>query len=685
MPDDVKPLLRLGPFGGLNTRTAQPYEPTTDAVFASNADTHRFGGALSNVMGRTRFVTFAGLDVTGGTGLVALARFDTSPQVTAYVGCGYVAGPTLPNGIAEAYFPTTATFASLSSITNVWSRAVQSNGNLFLDNGQQVFLGNDGDLHAALWQYPVPNQATQGYTLNTVADPGTQMEAATYSYAFVQQIQLPGIDGTIDQETTPLYLTAQGQPLFSITTNGAQDVQISGTFAGTTPDGYPYVTQVYRESTNVAVWYLLTTLTTNNTYTDSASDQSIAGNQQLTLDNDQPPAGVIDASGFALNPIESFQDRMWVLARVQDASTNYLPQTQLWYSRVGLPWSFDAALQVLLAGDDATMVQTGPFVDPSIYGDTPAGLAKLGSTLLVFKTLSTLQVFGVDQSNYTIVPLFADIGLVAPYSLVKGNGLVIWLSAEGVFSYDGANLQYLSDDIYNALQSYPPNVLRNAVGSYADLTYCLSLPDAAITYEYYIPNKKWLPVPYATNAAAFSPSLPNDSTLASGEPIGGKFNQIAAAEPGTYNVDFWFDGPRVSGATTTAPQELDLGLPITVEWTGPLSDSGSPTAQKNYKYIAIAAPPQAVLATVTLTIDPGFADSPSAFVSEPFDLSLGPTTKIIRVPQAYSRGYSAQLSISAVNASAPSQLGVVTPSGATMQIWSVSVGGSIDRDWSVPS
>jgi hypothetical protein len=561
---------------------------------------------------------------------------------------------------------------------------VQSNGVIFLDNGQQVFYNTSGQLASALWQYPVPTAAMQGYTLNTVADATSNLAAATYSYAFVQQIQLPQYGGTINQTTTPLYVNSTtGAFLYSITTNGMQDVQISGNFAGTTSDGYPYVTQIYRQSTNVAVFYLVATLTANVTYTDTSSDQTIASNQQLTIDNDQPPTGLVSSSGFALNPIESFQDRMWVLARVQNAATNNLPQTQLWYSRLGLPWSFDAALQVLLVGDESTLVRTGTIGVSPIYGNNPSALAKIGSNLLVFETLSTSMVYGTDQSNYVVLPLFADIGCIAPLSVVKGNGLVFWLSAEGVFSYDGSSLQYLSDDIYNELQRWTPNVLRAATGSYADQTYCLSLPGAPITYEFYIPSKKWTTVPYGTNGFVYGANIPNDVTGLTA-PIGGKFNQIAAIELGTYAMDFWFDGPQNLTSSKTTYNETDLGLPITVTWTGPVEDCGDEDQAKDFLRLSISAPPQAVQATVTLAVDPGFPNSPPPFTYT-FDLSKGPTTQTVAIPQGSNVGTYAQLSISAVNATLPNQLGVVTPTNASIQIWSVRAGGVMKRSWQIAS
>ena len=92
MPDDIAPIIKLGPFGGLNTRTAQPYVAPGDAVVASNADTHRLGGALSNVMGRTRLTTFGNLIIAGAApaaGIVSLARYDVSPTVTYYLAFAY--------------------------------------------------------------------------------------------------------------------------------------------------------------------------------------------------------------------------------------------------------------------------------------------------------------------------------------------------------------------------------------------------------------------------------------------------------------------------------------------------------------------------------------------------------------------------------------------------------------------
>jgi hypothetical protein len=753
MPDDVQTLLRLGPFKGLDVRSATAYAEPTSALQCANADTHTREGALCNFYGRVNIATFGILGPNATIG--ALAEYDTAPSQTYYI--ARAAGST-----TTAYYdPVNNSFGSLA-VTSEWRNGVQMNGILWLDNGQQVFLTSGNQLAVAEWNYPVPDSTAQGYSvasitappqttltanytvpsvgaigMMTVADTSafsvndpvsvlegspffvgqvqqvvspTQMTVlteqydpatptlssgqgvtiplaqATYTYAFVWAVQIPTASGTIVQLTSPQY----GTPPYAVAVDGtSQDVVISGIFTGLTFDGYTYTTQVYRESSTLVVenpstnvsatnnFYLLTTLTSNNSYIDHLPDTQITGNQQLILNNDVPPTGPVDGvyENLGNSSIESFQDRLCVLARVQNAGTNNLPQTQLWYSRPGLPWSFDGVFQVLLVGSENTtpVIDTSalPFYLPSYYGDQPSGLAKVGSYLMVFKTLSTWLITGTDETNFTALPQFADIGLIAPASLTKASGMVFWLSAQGAYSFDGANLVYLSRNIYNYFEQIGPGTMTKGVGFYGDLTWFLSFPseDAANgpTFAYAIPTKEWTTVPYAVTAATFDPSAGN----ATAGYQSFKFNQIVGARYNSNAIDYWLSD-RVQ----------DLGVPAQVTWFGQIMDSGRPESQKDYQFIQIYAPKQNNIAVITLHIDTNedvsittdFANSPPPVVVT-FDLSIGPSTKTQRIPQGSAKGYTGLVQINV------SPKPGATPDG--VEIWAVLVGGTIARPFQV--
>jgi hypothetical protein len=131
------------------------------------------------------------------------------------------------------------------------------------------------------------------------------------------------------QQTTPYYLasnaayTTNGQgnvtyaPGTLIVNGTTQGIQLSGDFYGTTADGIPYTTDVYRMSSNSNVFNFLFSVTGNSSPTlDIATDQSIAANQQLTLNRDAPPTGITDIGQtgtptYNPNPIEVLLDRTW--------------------------------------------------------------------------------------------------------------------------------------------------------------------------------------------------------------------------------------------------------------------------------------------------------------------------------------------------------------------------------------
>ena len=211
------------------------------------------------------------------------------------------------------------------------------------------------------------------------------------------------------------------------------------------------------------------------------------------------------------------------------------------------------------------------------------------------------------------------------------------------------------------MQAIPPDSLTLAVGFYADLTWFLSFPDQGVTYAYYIPKKEWNSVPYATPAAVFNPSLGSGATPATSF----KYNQIVAAEPNSQTLDLWLQG-----------QQSDLGEPITATILSPLSDSGEAWAQKDYRFICVSAPQQPATAVVKLFVDPGFPTTVPAFTSDPIDLSQLPGSTVIPIPQNSAVGWTAQIQVEATTTAG---------SSVPLQIWSVSVGGSVKRMWSRPS
>ena len=134
-----------------------------------------------------------------------------------------------------------------------------------------------------------------------------------------------------------------------------------------------------------------------------------------------------------------------MLTRAPNSFTQAGPQTQLWYSNQGQPWSFDAVQAALLVGSESTTL-IGASADIP-YGDQVAGLAKVGSFLLLFKTLTTWILSGVDEDTYTPIPLFSDIGAHRACIVDEGAGACVLAVSGGkaATQYDGANLELISE------------------------------------------------------------------------------------------------------------------------------------------------------------------------------------------------------------------------------------------------
>lgn len=659
MPDqEITDLLVCGPFTTIDTRTASIYADPKTATILSNSDTHRLEGALCTAYGREPYIEFTGLE----TPITALATYVLSQQRMFYIAQD-------SNGNIVYYDTELQTFGSLGNWPP-FTESIQSNGILWLNNGRQIFSGPTGPLQVARWQYPMPGSAMYSYAVApSTVEPF--LAPAIYSYAFVQKIAIQNDDTTAYQYTTANGDVSTGQrmdgsaifPFFVDISHGEHSVQITGIFAGSTDDGYPFTTQVFRYSTNSPAWFFLVELDTNSPYTDTATDASIAGNQQIIPNQDPPATG----PGQGQNPIEAHQNRLWVMSIQNTANTNHLPQTQVWYSRTGEPWSFDLINQALLDEDEQTTLKaTSPGNTGVPFGDVPTALSALGSSLMVWRRQTTSLVYGVDESTYQSLKIFADLGCIAPLSVVKANGLTWWLSAQGFYSFDGSNVQWISKPIYNLLQSLGPAVQQEAIGSYKDLTVMWSFPSSNLTLRYYIPTQAWDTKPYCSPAMTFQTALPSDQT---NTPL--SMNQIAAARPSSFWIDFWEAG------------DTDIGNAITLNFKSQESDTDAGQWEKIYKNVMIEAPLQAgVTADLSIIINGSLYYKWSAI-----DLSSGQPTKIFNVPN--SQGPNAQFPLGASNHGYTCQLAITLYNVANATgpaiIYRAKVGGTVSRAWTVRS
>ncbi len=623
-------LITLGPFLGLATTAQGPYDPPGSAQSASGANPNRYPASLTAELGRVQRANLS----LGGTGSAVTAIAPYIPNSTDE----QILANTLKATAYSLflYDPATATqsFISYGAGTDSapFDQAVQFGGTLYLNSGRQYSSSNPSNDY--LWQYPAPTQALYGYTVTPTTTGG--LPAGTYYYAFTQVVKGP--NGAFTQETSELGADVQSGNVYPYTavvtgTSGSVQIMSSGGFTGTNADGSTYTTNVYRQSLAVPVWYLLTNIATNGTYTDTAADSTIQANAQLTFHRDPPPIGSA-FQNVTPNPpaIMIHKERTWVFTIVQDADTGGLPQPQLWYSNLGRPWEFDRVNNVLLVGSSATPNSPGSYT--STYGDEPVWCGSLSSVGVMLKTRTLWVLYGDDPSTFVVRQIFGALGTRARQSVAFGlmgqTLAMFWLSEYGVMVFDGSTPLRIDEDVRSIIRSIPFSDRIAAVGMYANLTYYISFPTTGITLGYFTQTNKWFQLPYATSFAYSIPS--NPGAYAAPGNIGAEVivNEVTAVRTGTNFIDSWFAGG-----------EGDLGSPQTVTWTSPLTDSGSPGYEKVFTHVVLLAPIQTGMATVTLVIDA------NTIVLPPFDLSKGPRN-ICEVPQYgnQNRGFLNSLSVS---------------------------------------
>lgn len=659
-------VIRVGPFVSIDATTSPLYTTPGTGAFALNVDTTRQLNGFSTAKGRTPVGSFSGANLT----IEQLNQFINQSETEQR----FILGSLLLSGIlaggVQVYDIQTGS-ASVVSGGLAYTQGVQFDNALYT-NASQQYRYYSGTMSAYVWQQPPPTDLdTNSFTLAQTPPGSNNIGPGTYYYTWTRLVTFP--DGTT-QETSPntdsaFNLTVQT----TVSSSGAQSIDLtpSSMWSGTFADGSTWTTNIYRQSSNQSIWLYVATLSGSSVYHDTHSDTAISVNVQLNLHNDPPPVSSTSPNKN-LGPIFAHKDRMWAWVVVQNANTDNLVQSQLWFSAYGIPWSFNDAQGVLLVGNEFPFDLpngTGQGLYDRMYGDIPVAGVSLSSIAVLHSRRATFVVYGDDPSTF-IVRKMSDIGCIAPNSVAVCKNIEARLTDEGVYLFDGQNDTYISEPIRAILSLLMPTNLAQAVGWYANRSYYLSVPGtggstvispttgAPCTFVYYFPTGQWRILPYATNAAYSVPS--EDAPQGSAQ-----FQEIIAARyitsPAgpTLFFDSWDNA------------DTDLGSAISGYWNSPVTDSGLPETIKTYTHVTINAPIQpGVSATVTLTIDPG--STPAKVYTWTFDLGLGPTL-IAEVPVgtngAGNLGYLAFVSVETTNTVYPNPLPTV--------IYSVSVYGTM--------
>ena len=661
--ESYQPLVTLGQFKGLDfTSAPDTPEGAGYGIMSSNANPTRIHGALLPERGRVNMANFSSflyeVDFVGivvGNNDIPLYLIQGNNKR----GAPYTVVYNPDNGVITQYAGAVP-----------FDEIVQYGGVVYTNGGQRLFLQNYPPTYGSTpaqfytWQYTAQSAAG----LLTLGASTGSMAAGTYFYVVTQTTTMP--DGSISETSVDLTQYANPPQIVLASTGGVIVTPTSPlTFVGTNSDGTSYTTNLYRQSSNQPGYFLVTNLTLNNPYHDTAADTAIVGNQQLTVHRDPPPVGQANMGTLGIH-----KNRVWCFVTVDNADTDNLPQVQLWYSNVDRPWEFDDTSQVLLLQSDVTAIPD-PVAGPnygSLYGNEPKRIGEVGTILCALKKREFWAVYGDDASSFVQRELF-KIGAVSKWAVTFAIGGVFWLSENGggPYWFDGSTPTYKGERIRGWLRPLPmtpgtpasagiaPYDQSQATSCFSNLTWYLCFPTLNQSIGYHTVSGEWTSIlPYAPpNPAAIAYEVANPNSFG-----GIEMNEVVAARKElSGQVDWWF-----------ADTNLDLGKPQTFSWTCDLEDKPGENFEKWYRYLTLTGPIQPGSAVVTITVDPGMMPAKSFTWTIP-DLTTT-TRQITGIRNTGTsgglRGFMAQITVTVTGVA-----GQPAP-----QIWGVTAWGSVPPD-----
>jgi hypothetical protein len=129
---------------------------------------------------------------------------------------------------------------------------------------------------------------------------------------------------------------------------------------------------------------------------------------------------------------------------------------------------------------------------PTWDGGIIIGLSVIFNDVVVFKTKNIFRIFGTYPGNYQREQLFSTNGCISDKSIISANMKAYFAATEGIFAYDGANVNNISSRIQNTWDSFSQAQKQNSVAVFYDDKYILSVPDASTVIEYDTLNNNFM-------------------------------------------------------------------------------------------------------------------------------------------------------------------------------------------------
>lgn len=321
---EVMPLLKLGPFIGLDLTSAGPYVEPGYATSATNANPSIIDKALTTERGRVEMADFSGTFTSVSVVVPVMQSSEFTPGMNgSSIPLYLVGGPTFSGAFgAVLYNPATGSSQTVTYSGSIppallpFDQAVQFGGVVYLNNGYRLFLNQQLPpgyvVGFRAWQYPPP------VAFGNV----TAVDTGAYSTGLVATVAGGPITTTgVPVTITPAAITNIVNGNLIVIDSGSQQeiLTISGV-TGTTFD----VTNQLLHDTGFIIQagligpatfeYLFTRLTTNP---DGTTSETSCDPKQFA----SPPAVAIGSSTGSEVAVTCQNPLTWSGTNVLDGST----------------------------------------------------------------------------------------------------------------------------------------------------------------------------------------------------------------------------------------------------------------------------------------------------------------------------------------------------------------------------
>lgn len=244
---------------------------------------------------------------------------------------------------------------------------------------------------------------------------------------------------------TPAGESSGGKTFGLTVASGPSNVNLTFSVQSNGVDANAEVTsrKIYRTAVGGSTYKLVTTIADNTTtaFKDTVADGSLGANCPTAN-------GIVPL--YSLHEI--FINRLFTAGDINHPR-------RLYYSDL----------------NDFNFFPASNYIDCSLaYGDKITGVKKLGSVLYVFGDRSIIAISGDEPANLAQSELYQTIGCIAPNSIVEIEGVMFFLSRRGVYTFDGGNLQLISEPVKNKIDTINKGEIDDAYGAFYNGQYWLA-------------------------------------------------------------------------------------------------------------------------------------------------------------------------------------------------------------------